>query len=120
MKLRTFNKVVRCSEANSPAEVAALLDELPNVARQRIKSDLELRGHAQHYDSRSGEALYYRRSGTDLTVWSWCCLASHDEAAKLLVAIDDADGPLNEQVASSIFSRATGRSINEPHPPGRW
>ena len=119
MKLRTFNKVVRCSEANSPAEVAALLEGLPNVARRRVESDLELRGHAQHYNSSTGEALYFTRRGTDLTVWAWCCMASHDEAAKLLIAIDGVDGPLNEQVASSVFTHATGRTIHEPHQSGR-
>ncbi|HKY23451.1 MAG TPA: hypothetical protein VJM31_19705 [Vicinamibacterales bacterium] len=119
MKLRTFNKVVRCSEANTPTDVAALLERLPVVARRRVESDLELRGQAQHYDSSTGEALYFTRRGTDLTVWAWCCMASHDEAAKLLIAIDGVEGPLNEQVASSVFTRATGRTVNEPHPPGR-
>lgn len=119
MKRSVFNRAVECIEVSTPMDNEAVFARLPHVARLRVESDLQMRGVAQHFDSISGLAYHFIRRGLELTVWIWCCLGSHDEAAKLLLALDEIDRPLNEQLASSLFTNVTGRSVNEPHPPMR-
>ena len=118
MRRKTFSKAVECVEASTADEIEKLFKSLPFVARQSVEADLRLRGEAQHYDSASRQAYYFTRRGSDLTVWIWCCLGSYDEAAKLLLTLDSRNGPLDEKVASAAFTRATGRSVDEPHPAG--
>ena len=46
-------------------------------------------------------------------------LAQHGlPTAQLLLTLDSRNGPLDEKVASAAFTRATGRSVDEPHPAG--
>ena len=119
MKRQTFNKVVQRAQTSKFATAEALFG-LPSVVRQHVEADLELRHTAKHYDSASGRAYFFVRHAKDLIVWSWCCLASSDEAALLLLSLDSLDSALDEGTASALFERATGRSVNEPQPSYRY
>jgi len=120
MLRRTYNPVVQCAEASTPSGIEALFGDLPSVVRRQVLVDLQHRRTAQHYDSTSGQAYFFSRQGKELVVWTWCCLASSDEAARLLSSLDSLAGPLNEETASAQFERATGRSVNEPRPSYRY
>jgi hypothetical protein len=114
MMRRTYNRVVQCTEASTPAGIEAVYASLPAVVRRQVIVDLQERRTAQHYDSASGHAYFFIRQGTGLVVWSWGCIASSNEAARLQSSLDSLVGSLNEEAASSLFERATGRSVNEP------
>ena len=114
MKRRTFNKVVQCAEASTPGAVKLLLHGLPAVVRLLIESDLESRRAAKHYDSVSRQAYFFRGQTNGLIVWSWHGLASNAEAASLFSLLDSVESPLDENIASALFNRATGRSVDEP------
>jgi hypothetical protein len=116
MLSRTYNRVIQCTEASTPAGIEALYAGLPAVVRRQVIVDLQERSSAQHYDSASGYAYFFIRHGTRLVVWSWCCIASSNEAARLQSSLDSLIDPLNEETASGLFERATGRSVNEPLP----
>ena len=114
MMRRTYNQVVQYTEASTPAGIEALYAGLPAVVRRQVIVDLQERRTAQHYDSASGNAYFFIRHGTELVVWTWCCVASSNEAARLQASLDSLAGSLNEETASGLFERATGRSVNEP------
>ena len=113
MKRRTFNKVVQCAEASTPGGVKVLLHGLPSVVRLLIEADLQTRRSAQHYDSESGQAYCFVGHSGGLTVWSWHGIASNAEAASLFSLLASVEGPLEENNASALFERATGRRIDE-------
>ena len=113
MERQTFNKVVQRGRTSKFAAAEAVFG-LPSVVRQQVEADLELRHTAKHYDSTSGRAYFFDRRAKDLIVWSWCCLASSDEAAQLLLSLDSLESALDAETASALFERVTGRSVDDP------
>ena len=120
MKRRTYNQVVECIEASTPSGIETLFGDLPSVVRRKVIVDLQERRTAQHYDSDSGHAYFFTRLGTELVLWTWRCLASLDEAGRLMSKLNSLAGTLNEETASSLYERATGRSVTEPRPSYRY
>jgi len=114
MKCRTYNEVVKRAEASTPSGIETLFGALPSVVRRKVIVELQERCTAQHYDSASGHAYFFTRLGTELVVWTWRCLTSSDEANRLLSKLNSLAGTLNAETASSLYERATGRSVTEP------
>ena len=115
MNSRTYNQVVQCAEASTPSGIETLFGDLPSVVRRKVIVELQERCTAQHYDSGSGHAYFFTRLGTELVVWTWRCLTSIDEAGRLLSKLNSLPGTLNAETASSLYERAIGRSVTEPH-----
>ena len=116
---KTCNEVVRYVLARTGAEAARVIESLPDAAKKGLAADLKACREAYRFDLSREIAYYFERKDTGLIMWSWRHLCSYDEIGDLLSLVATLDGPITEEVANTLYTRATLRSVASPQPVGK-
>ena len=114
MLTNAYNQVVHFVLAASPDEVEQVVARLPPAVANGLAAELDVCEEAHRYDAEVERAYYFRQQGTGLAVWSWNEIHSFKEAGELLSLLLTSYVPLNENQANKLFSRATGRTVENP------
>jgi hypothetical protein len=112
---KTYNKIVRFLQTLQPAEVEKAINGLPLVVAEGVIFELNQAGEAHRYHAHAQRAYYFRLEGSVLTIWSWNEVLSYKEAGEIHSLIFKLSQRLDEKRANEVYSRATGRSVGEPH-----
>ena len=116
MQDKACNEAVRFVVARTAAEAARLIEALPAVTHKGLATDLKECGEAYRFELSSESAYYLERRGAGLIMCSWRHVATYDEIADLLSLVATLDGPMTEEVARTLFTRATHKNAGSPQP----
>jgi len=114
MLKKTYNEVVSCMHAATPAEAERLLARLPERIQSHLKADFSEVGEAYRYDAGSKAAYFFYPEKIGLVVWIWEFVRDHDEANKLFTLVAGREAPLTTKIANDLYARATKRSVTRP------